>query len=83
MIRSNMIAVRVGTTKIIVADWGTGGRKSAGAAQRLPGVSPKPIRVSPHVSDFDEQLRTLAKLKFEGVISESDWRRRKKNLIGA
>ncbi len=52
-----------------------------GGAQR-PSVSPTPIPVSIQACGFDQQLRTLAKLRHDGVISEEDFERKKKEILG-
>lgn len=45
-----------------------------------PSSIPIPVPVA--TSSFDHQLRTLAKLRDDGVISEEDFGRKKKEILG-
>ena len=57
-----------------------------GALAAPPVVTPPPWSPPPTApaleQDFDDQLRKLAKLKQEGVISEEDFNQKKKSLLG-
>ena len=44
--------------------------------------NPVPVSTSTHSQDFDQQLRRLAKLKDDGIISQDDFDRKKNQLLG-
>lgn len=48
-----------------------------GSAPVAPPVAPPAL-----VPDFDEQLRKLAKLKQDGLLSEEEFSLKKKELLG-
>ena len=54
-------------------------QKKSGPPQPFPIVSPT-LLAQPQ--DLDQQLRTLAKLKEDGVITEEDFSAKKKALLG-
>ena len=54
-------------------------QKTSGPSQPFPMASPT-LSVQPQ--DLDQQLRTLAKLKEDGVITEEDFSAKKKALLG-
>jgi hypothetical protein len=57
-----------------------------GVSQKKPApaqpfsVAPPPLPTQPQ--DLDQQLRTLAKLRDDGVITEDDFNAKKKALLG-
>lgn len=54
-----------------------------GAVQPSGGALPPSLVPAPVVAGgFDQQLRTLAKLRDEGVITEEDFGRKKKEILG-
>ncbi|MEI8315436.1 MAG: superinfection immunity protein [Verrucomicrobiota bacterium] len=44
--------------------------------------TPPPLPVPPSHEDCDQQLRTLAKLKEDGIISAEEFDKKKKSLLG-
>jgi hypothetical protein len=54
-------------------------QKKSGPARPLP---PAPPASPMPPQDLDQQLRTLAKLKEDGVITEEDFSAKKKALLG-
>ena len=54
-------------------------KQKTGAAPSYPTISPTPPPLPP---DFDQQLRTLAKLRDEGVITEEEFSAKKKAMLG-
>ena len=44
--------------------------------------STRPTMPPPNIQDLDQQLRGLAKLKDEGIISQEDFDKKKKSLLG-
>ncbi len=54
-------------------------QKKSGPAQPLPTAPPA---LSAQPEDLDQQLRALAKLKEDGVITEEDFTAKKKALLG-
>ena len=44
--------------------------------------STRPTMPPPNIQDLDQQLRGLSKLKDEGIISQEDFDRKKKSLLG-
>lgn len=45
-------------------------------------ASPSPALVPPAAGDFDQQLRILAQLRDDGVITEADFEQKKRSLLG-
>jgi hypothetical protein len=59
----------------------TGVVQTSGDASSPP-VIPVPVQATATSNSFDQQLRTLAKLRDDGVISEEDFGKKKKEVLG-
>jgi hypothetical protein len=53
---------------------------ATGASRKQAGAAPPALSAQP--SDIEQQLRTLAKLRDDGVINEEDFNAKKKALLG-
>ncbi len=74
-----ILALPVAAGLIVVCCIIRASQKKSGPAQPLP-TAPSPLPAQ--LQDLDQQLRTLAKLKEDGVISEEDFNAKKKALLG-
>ncbi len=72
-------ALGVAVVGVIVCFAARGSPGKAGSASRRATPTPS---LSAQPPDFEQQLRTLAKLRDEGVITEEDFNAKKKTLLG-